>query len=109
MWSCLEALFEVPILLRVRLPQVVIFLSNVLIAQLIGAYSSLYDRMLGLARLNRKLGNPTPKGPKSSVFEVQVPGGLFKQLPLAAIEGCPLFATPSLQSGDLALIASSRS
>ncbi|CAE7369292.1 unnamed protein product [Symbiodinium natans] len=32
---------------------VVIFLSNVLIAQLIGAYSSLYDRMLGLARLNR--------------------------------------------------------
>ncbi|CAE7188342.1 unnamed protein product [Symbiodinium necroappetens] len=32
---------------------VVIFLSNVLIAQIIGAYSSLYDRMLGLARLNR--------------------------------------------------------
>ena len=37
--------------------QVVIFLSNVLIAQIIGAYSSLYDRMLGLARLNRSPGN----------------------------------------------------
>ena len=37
--------------------KVVIFLSNVLIAQIIGAYSSLYDRMLGLARLNRSPDN----------------------------------------------------